>query len=185
MSDHDKKSDIELYIVIVTFSLVYTVSCSYTIVQLAYITACTLSVVKMIFPALLCLLLTNLVGVSSQQTSCTREGFQAGAVERVSASVGSEATNPLDISINETYYNCLATSETIGDYTTMSVSLLYTILSTPDTLREIRYVMLCINGAWNLAAENNTALRRNDTRTDCYQCTDTADNEDYCSREYY
>ena len=146
----------------------------------------TLSVVKMIFPALLCLLLTNLVGVSSQQTSCTREGFQAIAVERVFISVGSEASSPSDISINETYYNCLATSEIIGEYTTMSVSLLYTISSAPDTLREIRYVMLCINGDWNLAAENTTtALRRNDTRTDCYQCTDTADNEDYCSREYY
>ena len=138
----------------------------------------------MVFLALLCLLLTNLVGVSSQQTSCTREGFQAIAVEQVFASVGSEATNLSDISINEIYYNCLATSEIIGDYTTMSVSLLYTILSTPDTLREIRYVMLCIDGTWNRAAQNDTALISNNTRTDCHECTNTADNEDYCSREY-
>ena len=139
----------------------------------------------MIFPALLCLLLTNLVGVSSQQTSCTREGFQAIAVERVFDSVASEATDPSNIFINATYYNCLATSETIGEYTTMSVSLLYTILSAPDTLREIRYVMLCIGGVWNRQTENNIASRRNDTRTDCYKCTDTANNEDYCSREYF
>ena len=139
----------------------------------------------MIFPALLCLLLTNLVGVSSQQTDCTREGFQAIAVERVFDSVASEATDPSNIFINATYYNCLATSEIIGEYTTMSVSLLYTILSAPDTLREIRYVMLCIGGVWNRQTENNTALRRNDTRIDCHQCTNTADNEDYCSREYF
>ena len=101
---------------------------------------------------------SNLVGVSSQQTDCTREGFQAIAVERVFESVASEATDPSDIFINATYYNCLATSETIGEYTTMSVSLLYTILSAPDTLREIRYVMLCIGGVWNRQTENNKEM---------------------------
>ena len=148
-----------------------------------YITvpSCILSVVKMIFPALLWLLLTNLVGVSSQ---CTREGFQAIAVEQLFTSVSSEATALSDLSINETYYNCLATSETIGEYTFMSVSLLYTLINAPDTLREIRYVMVCIGDAWNRRSENTTALRSNETRTDCYECTATADNEDYCSREY-
>ena len=68
----------------------------------------------MVFPALLWLLLTNLVGVSSQQTECTREGFQTIAVEQLFTSVSSEATDLSDLSINETYYNCLATSETIG-----------------------------------------------------------------------
>ena len=131
---------------------------------------------------LLILLLTNLVGVSVQQ--CTREGFQVIADERLFASVGSEATDPSDFFINETYYNCLSTLQTIGDYTTMSVSLLYTVLSAPDTLREIRYVMMCIGDAWNLAAQNDTALTNNDTRTDCYECTDTANNEDYCARKY-
>ena len=133
------------------------------------------------FPVLLWLLLTNLVGVSSQ---CTREGFQAIAVELLFTSISSEATDLSNLSINETYYNCLATSETIGDYTTMSVSLLYTLINAPDTLREIRYVMACIDSAWNRRSENNTALRRNETRTDCYECTATADNEDYCSCEY-
>ena len=66
----------------------------------------------------------------------------------------------------------------------MSVSLLYTLINAPDTLHEIRYVMVCIGGTWNRRSENNTALRRNETRTDCYECTATADNEDHCSREY-
>ena len=127
-------------------------------------------------------LLTTLIGTSVQQ--CTKEEFEAGAQEFVAVSVGSEATSLSDILINETYYNCLATSENIGTYTSMSVSLTYTLLRAPNTLREIRYVMSCIGGVWNRLTQNNTALISNKTRTDCHQCTDTANNEEYCSRKY-
>ena len=168
-----------VYIISSTCTTISTCICMHITVP-----SCILSVVIMIFPALLWLLLTNLVGVSSQQTECTRDGFQATAVELLHSSVGSESIQQSDLFINETYYNCLATSETIGEYTTMSVSLLYTILNAPDTLREIRYVMACIGDTWSRRSENNTALRSNETRTDCYECTVTADNEDYCSREY-
>ena len=126
-------------------------------------------------------LLTTLITLSVQQ--CTKEGFEAVAQEVVFTSIGSEATSPLDVLINETYYNCLATSKSIGTYASMSVSLTYTLSRAPNTLREIRYVMACIGGAWNRLAENNTALKSNETRTDCYRCTDTANNEEYCSRE--
>ena len=134
------------------------------------------------FPALPWLLLTNLVGVSIQQ--CTREGFEAIAIDQLQTTETSDATFSSIFTINETYYNCLATSETIGEYTSISVSLLYTISDTPDVLRDVRYVMTCIGGTWNRAAVNTTALISNVTRTDCYQCTDTANNEDYCSCEY-
>ena len=134
------------------------------------------------FLTLLWLLLTNLVGVSVQQ--CTREGFEAIAVDQLQSTEIAEATLLSVFTVNETYYNCLATSETIGEYTSMSVSLLYTISDTPDILRDVRYIMVCIGGTWNRAGVNSTALISNVTRTDCYQCTDTAGNEDDCSREY-
>ena len=130
---------------------------------------------------LLWLLLTNLVGVSVQQ--CTREGFEAIAIDQLQTTEISDATLSSVFTINETYYNCLATSETIGEYTSMSVSLLYTISDTPDMLRDVQYVMTCIGDAWNRAKVNSTALISNVTRTDCYQCTDTANNEDYCARK--
>ena len=131
---------------------------------------------------LLLLLLTTLVEISVQQ--CTKEGFEAVAQEVVFTSIGSEATSPLDVLINETYYNCLATSKSIGTYASMSVSLTYTLSRAPNTLREVRYVMRCIGGAWNRAAENNMALKSNETRIDCYRCTVAADNKEYCSCEY-
>ena len=145
-----------------------------------------IDVVKMKFAIsvwLVLCLLTTLITLSVQQ--CTKEEFEAGARELVLNSIGSEATilSPSDVFINETYYNCLATSENIGTYTFMSVSLTYTLSRAPNTLREIRYVMRCIGGAWNRLAENNTALKSNETRTDCYRCTDTANNEEYCFRE--
>ena len=126
-------------------------------------------------------LLTTLIKLSVQQ--CTKERFEARAQGLVFDSIASDATRLSDVLINETYYNCLATSENIGTYTSMSVSLTYTISGDSDTLRDIRYVMVCSGGNWGRSAENNDALTNDETRTDCYQCTDAAINEEYCSRE--
>ena len=142
-------------------------------------------VVKMRVPMILSLLMTTLIETSVQQ--CTKERFEARAQGLVFESIASDAsavTSPSDVLINETYYNCLATSENIGTYTSMSVSLTYTISGDSDTLQDIRYVMVCSGGNWGRLAENNDALKNNETRTDCHRCTDTAINEEYCSREY-
>ena len=141
-------------------------------------TIAILSLVRMKVLAIVWLL-TTLVGDSFQE--CTIEQFEMAANELVTDSESTETS--VNVTIKEIYYNCLSTSEKIGNYFTMSVSLIYNISSDPDE-GEIQYNMLCVNGEWGRVDVTSTALRSNVTRIDCYLCLNTTVNEDHCSREY-
>ena len=130
--------------------------------------------------AILWLLMTTLVGDSMQ---CSLEQFEAQAPELVKDRLSGE-TN-VNVTISEIYYNCLSTTVRIDDYSSMSVSVIFNISSNPDEEREIRFNLVCNNNdEWFRLNHSFTALRSNETRTDCYQCTDTTINMDHCSREY-
>ena len=119
----------------------------------------------------LCLLLVALVGVSIQQ--CTIENFEnVIALDTVQATEASDASQTF--TINRTIYNCLSTSQTIGVYNSMSVSILYIRSDTPNQLRDIRYNMLCSGntGNWLRFNQRSTAFLSNDTRHNCSTCTD-------------
>ena len=131
------------------------------------------------FLSSLCLLLL-LAGVSVQQ--CTIERFEditaLDALQRTEENDGGGQT----LMISRTIYNCLSTSQIIGVYNSMSVSILY-IRSDNDSSesREVRYNMQCINNNWERVGEQSTALVSNDTRRNCSACTDH--NQDYhCTR---
>ena len=127
---------------------------------------------------LLWLLLFTLVGVSVQQ--CTIEGFQVlDTVESTEASPDASAS----ITINSTFFNCLSTSEIIGIYSSMSVSVLFVLSNDLNTIREIRYNMECINDVWKRVGMVRAALRSNETRRDCALCLNQTVNEDHCTRE--
>ena len=136
------------------------------------------SLVKMKVLAILWLLMTTLVGDSMQ---CTLEQFEVEVPGLVRDKF--TADRRINVTITKIYYNCLSTTVGIGNYSSMSVSLIFNISSDPDEEREIRYNMVCSNNEWSRFNTNLTALR-NETRTDCYQCTDTNVNTDHCSREY-
>ena len=92
----------------------------------------------------LCLLLVAMVRASVQQ--CTTAGFQNIALDTVLSTETTDANQTF--TINGTIYNCLSTSQTIGVYNTMSVSVLYVRSDTPNELRDVRYNMRCIGNAW-------------------------------------
>ena len=126
------------------------------------------------------LLLATLVGVSVQQ--CTLERFEMVALDRAQ-NIVSESS--MITAINDTFYNCLSASEIIGVYETMSVSLLYTISDDPTNLREVRFNMDCFDNDWEVFGSPRqlpTALRSNDTRTNCSACTNRTVNEYHCTR---
>ena len=126
----------------------------------------------------LCLLLVTLVGVSVQQ--CTVERFEN--VTALDTLQTAEATDT--IIINRTIYNCLATSQTIGVYNSMSVSILYIRSDDPNQLRDVRYNMVCSNGNWLRSADPlPDALESSDTRRNCSACTNQTVNDYHCTRE--
>ena len=136
--------------------------------------------VRMKVLAILWLLMTTLVGDSMQ---CTLEQFEVEVPGLVRDKFA--ADRRINVTITKIYYNCLSTTVGIGNYSSMSVSLIFNISSDPNTEREIRYNMVCNNnGGWNRYNITPTALRSNETRTDCYQCINTTINMDHCSREY-
>lgn len=125
------------------------------------------------------LLLTSvLVRVSIQQ--CTRERFERKiALDLVQVYEESEVFYNYTITV--IIYNCLATSDIIGMYTSMSVSILYTRSHTPDEIRDVRFDMLCMNDVWRRYVQGGTAYTSNTTRTNCSNCYDTS-NDDHCRR---
>ena len=127
---------------------------------------------------LLCLL-AALVGVSVQQ--CTIQRFED--VTTIDILQTSELTSA-NFTINRTIYNCLSTSQTIGVYNSMSVSILYNRSDTPNQLREVRYNMLCNNGNWARVGQQSTALVSSDTRHNCSACTDQTVNDYHCTCTY-
>ena len=130
------------------------------------------------FSVLPWLLLTNLVGVSVQQ--CTTEGFQNIALDTVLSTETTDGSQ--NLTINRTIYNCLSTSQTIGVYNTMSVSILYIRSDTPNQLRDVRYNMQCINNAWGRIGDQPVAFLSTDTRQNCSDCTNATVNDYHCTR---
>ena len=126
----------------------------------------------------LCLLLAALVGVSVQQ--CTIEGFEGIALDQVQTTEATDASQTF--TINGTIYNCLSTSQTIGVYNSMSVSILYIRSDDPNQLRDVRYNMRCDSNNWERVGEQSTALLSSDTRLNCSDCTDQSVNDYHCTR---
>ena len=126
----------------------------------------------------LCVLLVTLVGVSVQQ--CTIEEFEAIALDTVQTTEATDASQ--SFTINRTIYNCLSTSQTIGVYNSMSVSILYIRSDTPNQLRDVRYNMVCSSNNWARVGRQSTAFLSSDTRRNCSACTDQAVNEYHCTR---
>ena len=123
-------------------------------------------------------LLAALVGVSVQQ--CTTEGFEdVAALDAIQSTEANDASQTF--TINRTIYNCLSTSQTIGVYNSMSVSILYIRSDTPIQLREVRYNMLCANGNWLRDGQQSTALMNSDTRHNCSACTNQTVNDYHCT----
>ena len=128
----------------------------------------------------LCLLLVAVVEVSVQQ--CTVERFEdVTALDKLHSTEATDANQTFIV--NRTLYNCLSTSQTIGVYSSMSVSILYTRSDTPNQLRDIRYNMLCSNGSWARVGQQSTALVSDDTRYNCSDCTNQAINDYHCTRK--
>ena len=125
------------------------------------------------------LLLATMVGVSVQQ--CNIEGFEAIALDTVKATEIAEANQNIT-ALNGTFYNCLSTSQIIGIYNSMSVSVLYTRTDTPDRQREVRYNMQCIDNGWSRVGQQSDALMSNGTRRNCSDCTDQDVNDYHCTR---
>ena len=121
-------------------------------------------------------LLSFLVDVSIQQ--CTIDEFQADLTDILTST---EATYTGQFfTINATYYNCLSSSQIVGLYNSMSVSILYIRLDDPINIREIRYNLKCNSNVWNEVGRHSTALRSNNTRH-CKDCTDQTVNEYHCT----
>ena len=127
----------------------------------------------------LCLLLAALTGVSVQQ--CTTEGFEGmTALDTLQTTEATDASQTF--TVNRTIYNCLSTSQTIGVYNSMSVSILYIRSDTPNQLRDIRYNMVCSSNSWSRIGQQSTALLSSDTRRNCSRCTDQTVNDYHCTR---
>ena len=126
--------------------------------------------------ASLCLLLVALAGVGAQ---CTIEGFQNNVIDLLQSTVATDFGQAF--SVNRTIYNCLSTSQMIGVYNSMSVSILYIRSDTPNQLREVRYNMLCVGNSWLRAGQQSTALISSDTRRNCSNCIDQTVNDYHCT----
>lgn len=132
---------------------------------------------KTMMKSLLWLLLIDLARVSIQQ--CTMEVFEDSiALDILQATEATESNQ--HFVINETIYNCLSTSRTIGILGSMSVSILYTRSDTPNRLRDVRYDMLCVGKVWMRAGQMSTAFSNNNTRTNCSSCLSDA-NDHHCA----
>ena len=126
------------------------------------------------------LLLAALVRNAIQQ--CTIEEFEDSIALDLLRNSESTDFNQNFI-INRTIYNCLATSQTIDRFKSMSVSLIYIRSDSPDRLRDVRYDLLCGSDVWMRYRQISAALESSDTRTDCSSCISTA-NDHHCACKY-
>jgi len=123
------------------------------------------------------LLLIFLADVSIQQ--CIIDEFLANITDIVAST---ETTNFIQsFTINSTYYNCLSPSQISGQYSSMSVSILYIRSDDTNNVREVRYNLLCRNSVWEIVGRQSVALRNNITRDSCSDCTDSTINEYHCT----
>ena len=130
---------------------------------------------------LLLLALCLLLAVRHSVQQCTTERVEDDVLNILQATEATDASQTF--MINRTIYNCLSTSQTIGVYNSMSVSILYIRSDTPNQLREVRYNMVCSNGNWARVGRQSTALVSSDTRRNCSACIDQAVNDYHCTRE--
>ena len=137
---------------------------------------------KMAKLLLLWSLLVTVIGASAQQ--CTIERFEGMVIDIVKATELSGEDQNINVTINSTFYNCLSTSQIIGVYNSMSVSILYIRSDTPDQLREVRYNLQCSGNIWLRAGQLSNILRSNNTRRDCSDCTDQNANDYHCTRKF-
>lgn len=131
---------------------------------------------------LLALLLATLVGVSVQQ--CTKESFDEYKIRLLEEEIV-ERTNRTIVMIhtNSTIYNCLATSVTLGEYRSMSVSIQYVFSTDVSTLRQIRYNLRCNSQTGNWSRPSGlSSIAFMGERSDCYDCTDQSVNDHHCTR---
>ena len=123
------------------------------------------------------LLLALFVDISVQQ--CTIDDFQASIADIVATTEATDAIQSFNI--NSTYYNCLSSSQIIGQYSSMSVSILYIRSDDPNNIHEVRYNLQCNNSVWEIVGNQSTALRNNNTLLNCVDCTDQTVNESHCT----
>ena len=121
---------------------------------------------------LLPLFLAILLEVDAQK--CSLEAAENAIRDRISE----VESQPL-INIISLQHNCLATSKRLGIYHSTSISVLYSS-SNSAAINEIRYDWLCLNDAWLRLHENESYF--NETRSDCYDCTDRTVNDYHCAR---
>jgi len=106
------------------------------------------------------ILLTVLAGVSIQQ--CTIDDLQFFIRDWAHSN---------NFTINSTYYNCLSTSDSGNNYTSASVSILYTRSNDSMNIKEVRLDLKCNYSVWKAVVSQSSVLRNNNTRY-CEDCTD-------------
>ena len=114
------------------------------------------------------ILLTVLAGVSIQQ--CTIDDLQSFIRDRAHSK---------NFTINSTYYNCLSTSDSGNNYSSASVSILYTRLNDSMNIKEVRLYLKCNYSVWKVVEKQSSVLRNNNTRY-CEDCTDQNVNMLHC-----
>ena len=125
------------------------------------------------------LLLVVAVLGTGVRAQCTIEGFQNISIDLLQSTVATDFGQTF--SVNRTIYNCLSTSQMIGVYNSMSVSILYIRSDAPNQLRDVRYNMRCIGNNWGRVGQQSTALISSDTRRNCSSCIDQTVNDYHCT----
>ena len=127
---------------------------------------------------LLCLLSTFLIGISNQQ--CTISNIKVPLCNRIDSTKQE---------INSIFNNCSSRADTSDHYNFMSVSILCTKSRNHNNTHEVRCNLQCQNGEWEIAGNQSTALRNNNTRypevcsyqtVNNYLCKVYAGKDDYC-----
>ena len=125
------------------------------------------------------LLMVVVLGTGIRAQQCTIGGFQSRVLDLLQSTEANDAT--LTFSVNRTIFNCLSTSQTIGFYNSMSVSILYIRSDAINQFREVRYNLQCSGNSWSRAGQQSTALVSSDNRLNCSDCTDQAVNDYHCT----
>lgn len=115
------------------------------------------------------ILLPVLAGVSIQQ--CTIDNLQSFIRDRA---------HSRNFTINSTYYNCLSTSDSGNNYSSASVSILYTRSNDSMNIKEVRLDLKCNYSAWKIVEKQSSVLRNNNTKY-CEDCTDQNVNMFHCT----
>ena len=125
--------------------------------------------------ALLPLFLAILLGVDAQE--CSIKAAENATILRISELESQPMVNIIDLQ-----HNCFATSERLGAYYSISLSVRYSRTNSA-IVKVARHNWLCQNDAWLLHHENTSSSSYfNETRSDCHACIDRTANDHYCTR---